>query len=77
MTLRLGLKLTNEGVVVKADVTRYGLHRACIEQKDKYPDIEAWAQLIRDPSLFQHRYTEKVDTETGIARCFLWLYWKE
>ncbi len=75
--MRIGTKLSNEGVVIFSDVTPHGLHRACIEQVGKYPDVEAWAQMVKNPSLWQYRYTEKVNTESGIARCFLWLYWKE
>ena len=35
-----------------------------------------WAALIRNPQVWLHRYTEKLDPVL-VCKCYLWLYWKE
>lgn len=74
--LTLKTKLTNEGLVIFRDETRFGLHRACIEAVGFYPDLEAWSALLGEPRLWLHRYSERVNA-TGACICHLWLYWKE
>lgn len=79
--LSVGTKITGEGVVVFRDETVYGLQRMCIEQVGRYPDLEMWSEmLVRSlggaPRIWRHRYVEKVSGESGLCRCFLWMYWK-
>ena len=76
LRMKPGTKLTNEGIVVRRDETRFGLHRACIQLNGRYPDLEAWAALIPNPQVWRHRYTERLDPVLG-CKCYLWLYWKE
>lgn len=80
--MRVGIRISGEGVVVFRDETVHGLQRLCVEQVGKYPDLEMWSEMLfgtlgRAPRMWLHRYTEKVNAEAGICRCFLWMYWKE
>lgn len=80
MSLRpaVGTIITGEGKVVRRDETVAGLHRMCVELKDRYPDLETWADMVsrgRTISLWRHRYTEKV--VSNVFTGFLWIYWKE
>ena len=70
----LGTVITGEGKVVFRDVTRYGLHRMCVETVGKYPDVETWMELLKDRDVKAIRYTEKM---TAVFVGYLWFYWKE
>ena len=72
---RVGTAIAGEGVVIFKDVTVHGLHRMCIEQLDKYPDVELWSQMLGKWSMAEHDYRERLIS--GVAVCHLWLYWKE
>lgn len=73
----VGTVITNEGKVVRHDVTRYGLHRMCVAVKDKYPDVETWFELLKNKPLIKikTRYAEKI--VAGVFIGYLWFYWKE
>lgn len=78
MVLKLGMVITGEGRVVFCDQTVYGLNRVCVEQKDKYPDLEKWSEFVsqgRNIRTWRHRYTEK--TVSNVFTGYLWIYWKE
>ena len=74
----VGTAIMGEGRVVFRDCTAYGLERMCVAVKDKYPDLETWAEMVsqgRNVTAWRHRYTEK---QTDIAFFgYLWIYWKE
>ncbi len=71
----VGTVITGEGRVAFHDITRFGLHRLCIEASGKYPDLETWSQMLKGMDLRGHRYTER---ETcGAFLCYLWIYFKE
>jgi hypothetical protein len=74
---RVGTKITGEGVVVYRDCTVHGLQRMCVEQMDKYPDVEVWSQLLAfsDERLARHDYRERL--VSGVMVCHLWIFWKE
>lgn len=72
---RVGTKIIGEGVVVFKDVTVHGLHRMCIEQLGKYPDVEVWAQLLGTWRYALHDYRERL--VSGFMVCHLWIFWKE
>lgn len=72
----LRTSITNEGVVVFHDETRYGLRRLCVMSREKYPDAEVWIGLLpKDADVKVVRYTEI--NSAGVWQYFLWIYWKE
>lgn len=76
---RVGTAITGEGVVIFKDETVHGLHRMCVEQLDKYPDVEVWSELLavsgQQLAIARHDYRERI--VSGVVVCHLWLYWKE
>lgn len=72
----VGTVITNEGRVVENDVTRYGLHRLCVEVAGKYPDVEVWLELLNEVSVKRIRYAEKI-TFGDLFIGYLWFYFKE
>lgn len=70
---RVGTALTGEGTVVFRDVTRFGLHRMCVECAMKYPDVEAWCEMVGAPVKLM-RYTERM--RGPVLFGYLWLFWK-
>ncbi len=71
----VGTSIQGEGRVVFHDVTRYGLHRLCIETSRKYPDLEIWSELLKDKDLRGYRYTERITCDVFLG--YLWFYFKE
>lgn len=71
----LGTVITGEGTVVFDDVTRFGLHRTCIEVMGKYPDLELWQTLFEGKRVLATRYAEKIMANVFVGH--LWFYWKE
>ena len=71
---RVGTKISGEGVVIFKDVTVHGLHRMCIQQNDKYPDVEVWSQLI-NWKIAAHDYRDRI--VSNVVVCHLWLFWKD
>lgn len=71
----LGTVIRGEGKVIFDDVTRYGLHRTCIEATDKYPDVELWLTLFDGKRVLLTRYTERIMASVFVG--YLWFYWKE
>jgi len=74
--LQVGTTITGEGKVVFHDVTRYGLHRLCVEVTGKYPDVEVWLEMLKDMNVRLIRYTEKI-TVGDLFIGYLWFYFKE
>lgn len=77
MNPAVGTSIRGEGRVVFHDVTRFGLHRMCVETREQYPDVETWLTLLeeREYEIKLIRYTERVK-DTGFFG-YLWFYWKE
>lgn len=71
---RVGTALAGEGTVVFRDVTRFGLHRMCVECVMKYPDVEAWCEMVLPREVRLTRYTERV--RGSVLFGYLWLFWK-
>jgi hypothetical protein len=73
----VGTAITGEGLVIFKDVTVHGLHRMCVEQLDKYPDVEVWSELLAFSGwrLALHDYRERL--VSGVVVCHLWIFWKE
>lgn len=74
--MRVGTVITGEGKVVFHDVTRYGLHRLCVETAGKYPDVEVWLEMLKAYRVKSIRYTEKI-TVGNLFFGYLWFYFKE
>lgn len=75
---KVGMGITNEGVVIFKDVTRHGLHRLCIEDVNHYPDLELWSEFVSTKHPVQkwlHDYRERM--VANILVCHLWIFWKE
>lgn len=72
---RVGTKITGHGLVVRRDVTRFRLHRMVVAQRERYPDLEIWCEIVKDKKLLLHWYQEKLEGN-GLV-CYLWLFWKE
>lgn len=70
--------ITGEGAVVFRDQTRYGLHRMCVAEFGKYPDLETWTMMLPKSANVEQsfcRYAEKILDNVFIG--YLWIYWKE
>lgn len=72
---RVGTAITGEGRVIFRDCTVHGLERMCIEQLDKYPDVEVWSQMITGATRWWHDYRERM--ASNVLVCHLWIFWKE
>lgn len=72
---KVGTSIQGEGRIVFHDVTRYELHRLCVETIEKYPDVETWMELLKDWNVQEVRYTEKI--VAGALFGYLWFYFKE
>lgn len=86
----IGTVLTGNGKVIRRRVSAQGLHTMVVEQVGRYPDLELWSEMVLqgipqgddikcDVSrvTWRHWYSEKVNAESGIVRCFLWIFWKD
>jgi hypothetical protein len=73
---RAKTSITGHGSVVFHDVTSHGLHRLCVAQYDRYPDIETWLGLLKsDARPMACRYVERITA--GVFIGYLWIYFKE
>ena len=72
----LNTRVTGQGLVTFRDRTRYGLHRMCVVIEGKYPDLQAWLNMLdptADPKLYYYQERETAGVFVGT----LWLFWKQ